>query len=152
MRESIAPVPGEPEGKRSPEQFQARRAVESVGKPVAIACLNGAIESFLAAHQMSRAQLAEDICGVSESNFSKLKDGKQGDFWAFVYTLPADIRADFFERLHETEFSDPLALALEQLQIAMSRVTRLLSDATPLERQRAAVIVGERRGVDRRRA
>lgn len=79
---------------------------------------------------MSQAQLAEDLCGMSESNFSKVANGTQGDFWALVYKLPGDIRADFFERLHETERVDALALAMEQMHAAMFRVLRLTGVAS----------------------
>jgi len=90
-----------------------------------VRCLQAAIESFLAARSMSRSQLAEDICGVSTSYFSKITNGDQGDFFAFVYDkLPSEIRQDFIERLAELERLDPFALALEQLMVAAFRVIR----------------------------
>lgn len=126
------------EGNRSAEGFHARRDLETVGKPAAIACLTAAIESFLAAHRMSRPTLAEDICGMSEGNFSKVINGVQGDFWALIYKLPVDIRADFFERLRETEHVDPLAKASEQVVIAVLRMLELMPSSLPEKATRMA--------------
>lgn len=94
---------------------------------VAIACLAAAIESFIAAHRMSRATLAEDLCGIPEANFSKIANGVQGDFWWLVYKLPGDIRSDFFDRLRETERVDPLKVAERLIATAFQllRVTGL---------------------------
>lgn len=135
------------EGKRSAAPFHAELHMETTGKRVAVNCLNAAIESFLVAREMSRAQLAEDICGTSEGNFSKIVNGVQGDFWALVYRLPGDIRADFYDRLHETEHTDPLIVAMEQLHVAMFRVLRLTGAASLPEkaRQMAKAAVRERK-------
>lgn len=111
--------------------------VERVGKPLAIACLNGAIESFIVPRNMSRRELAEDICGTTEGNFSKVVNGVQGDFWALVYKLPADIRSDFYDRLAQTERIDPFQVALEQLNAALLRVLRLQGSRLP---ERASVM------------
>jgi hypothetical protein len=121
-----------PEGNRSADGFQARRDVETVGKTVAIACLQGAIESFLAGRNLSRAQLAEDVCGMSEGNFSKVSNGVQGDFWELVYKLPGDIRADFFQRLHESERIDPILAATTHLITAACRFLQVAGVSKPM--------------------
>lgn len=132
------------EGKGSDGRFQRPVGVETHGKSIAIACLSAALESFIAARNLSRAQLAEDLCGMSESNFSKVANGTQGDFWALVYKLPGDIRADFYERLHETERVDALSLAMEQLNAAMFRVMRLTGAAHLPEKANRMAKVTER--------
>lgn len=118
----------------------------AVTKADAVRCLLAAIESFLAAHGMSRAQLAEDICGVSPSYFSKIINGEQGDLFEFVYgKLPAEIRQDFIERLAELERLDPFALALEQLMVAAFRVIRTgRRYDLPLKADRMASVKRER--------
>ena len=118
------------EGKGHDGRFQRPTGVETPGKRLAVNCLTAAIESFLAAREMSRAQLAEDICGTSESNFSKIVNGVQGDFWALVYKLPSDIRTYFYARLHESEQTDPVLVATEQLIHAAFRLL-VISGAVP---------------------
>jgi hypothetical protein len=130
--------------------FQASVDVERLGKLVAIRCLNAAIEAFIVPRNLSRAQLAEDLCGYPEANFSKVANGKQGDFWELVYKLPADIRADFYDRLADTERVDPLLLAMEQLQAALIRVVRLTSAAMPSRASRMAR--GREQTAERKRA
>lgn len=129
MNRSISSVPVATEGKGNADGFQPSCGLERPGKSVAIGCLNGAIESFIQPLQMSRAQFAETFCGMGEANFSKVVNGNQGDFWALVYKLPSDIRADFFGRLHESEHIDPLELATEQLKAAAERFLRLTAAA-----------------------
>lgn len=98
---------------------------QGVTKADAVRCLQAAIESFMAARDLTQQALAEDICGVSQGYFSKVTRGEQGDFFGFVYgKLPGDIRQDFIERLAELERLDPFALALEQLLVAAFRVIR----------------------------
>lgn len=125
MATSVRPAVVEPEGKPSDSAFQMRREVESVGKQDAIRCLLGALESFLAGQNLSRAEFAERICGMSESYFSKVVNGQQGDFFGLVFKLPADIRKDFLERLIELERADPVARAAEQLAVACLRFLRI---------------------------
>ncbi|MEO8679250.1 MAG: hypothetical protein ABI665_09405 [Vicinamibacterales bacterium] len=122
------------EGKKSDSRFQRPVGVESVGKKTAIACFNGAIESFIVGQHQTRAWFAETLCGMSESNFSKVANGQQGDFWELVYRLPADVRSDFFDRLHESERIDPLQMAFEQVLLAMLRAMRLMGGAGLPER------------------
>lgn len=111
----------ETEGNGSATSFQ-----NAVSKADAVRCLAAAIESFTAARNLSRDQLAEDICGMSKGYFSKVINGEQGDFFGLVYgKLPGDIRQDFIERLAELERLDPFALALEQLMVAAFRVIRV---------------------------
>lgn len=131
MGASLPSAPAETEGKRNAPAFQLDPGLETRGKPTAIACLNASIESFIVPRNWSRAQLAEDICGMSEANFSKVVNGNQGDFWGLVYKLPADIRADFYARLHESEKIDPLELAAEQLIAAAQRFLRLMGNGAP---------------------
>ncbi len=110
----------ETEGNGSDSRFQGAT------KDDAVRCLQAAIESFLAGRSLSREQLAEDVCGVSTSYFSKLTNGQQGDLFGFVYEkLPSEIRQDFIERLAELERLDPFALALEQLLVAAFRFIRV---------------------------
>lgn len=123
-------------GNKPDESCRAEAASERLGKKVAIACLSAAIESFIAARDWSRAQLAEDICGMTESNFSKTANGGYGDFWALVYKLPADIRADFFERLHESERVDPAHVA-EQLILVALQLVRVAGIDLPTRLQMA---------------
>lgn len=130
MAPSIAASSAATVGNKSAEPCRADAATERDGKRVAIACLSAAIESFIAARDWSRAQLAEDICGMTESNFSKTVNGGYGDFWALVYKLPADIRADFFERLHASEQVNPLIVA-EQLIATAFQLLRVTGVATP---------------------
>lgn len=98
---------------------------QHVTKADAVRCLQAAVESFLVARGKSRQWLAEDVCGVSTSYFSKVTNGEQGDFFGFLYgKLPGEIRQDFIERLAELERLDPFALAIEQLMVAAFRVIR----------------------------
>jgi hypothetical protein len=111
----------------------------SVTKADAVRCVQAAIESFLAARGMSRSQLAEDLCGVSTSYFSKITNGEQGDFFGFIYDkLPGEIRQDFIERLAELERLDPFALALEQLMVAAIRMIRVSRPTLPARASRMA--------------
>jgi hypothetical protein len=150
MPPTINPTPLATEGNRSADDFQSSPDVASPGKPLAIRCLNAAIEAFIVPRNLSRAQLAEDLCGYTEGNFSKVANGQQGDFWALVYKLPADVRADFYDRLAETERVDPLLLAMEQLQAALLRVVRLTSAAMPAKASRMAR--GREQHAERKRA
>lgn len=105
---------------------------QGVTKLDAVRCLNAAIESFLVARSKSRDWLAEDICGVSQSYFSKIINGEQGDFFGFVYgKLPGEIRQDFIERLAELERLDPFGLAIEQLLVALFRMIRTTQRQLP---------------------
>lgn len=128
---TVKPASVATEGNGSAASFPSKSDVERLGKPVAIACLNGAIESFIVPRNMSRCQLAEDLCGMTEGNFSKVVNAVQGDFWALVYKLPTAIRADFFDRLSQTERVDPFLIALEQLNMALLHVLRLQSARLP---------------------
>lgn len=127
------------EGNLFADAFQLDGPVERVGKMVAIRCLNGAIESYIVPRNLSRAEVAERWCGMSEANFSKVSNGSQGDFWALVYKLPRDIRHDFFDRLRESEASDVLHRAIENLHDATLRVLKLTSAVMP-RRQVKAVL------------
>lgn len=119
MPERMPDLSMETVGNGSDARFQA------VTKADVVRCLQAAIESFTVSRGLSRQQLAEDICGVSTSYFSKLTNGEQGDLLAFVYgKFPGEIRQDFIERLAELERLDPFALALEQLLAAAFRVIR----------------------------
>jgi len=120
MPNTMPEEPVETTGNGSDTRFQ------SVTKGDAVRCVQAAIESFLAARAKSRQWLAEDVCGVSTSYFSKITNGEQGDFFGFIYDkLPGEIRQDFIERLAELERLDPFALAVEQLMIAAVRVMRV---------------------------
>ncbi len=126
MATTMRPTLVETEGNESDGRFQP------VTKADAVRCLQAAIESFLAARGKSRDWLAEDICGMSTSNFSKVVNGVQGDFLALVYDkLPGEIRQDYDERIAEMERFDPLGLALEQLLATTIRVIRAHSRAVP---------------------
>lgn len=124
-------------GKPSAEAFHLRRQVAQAGKVQAIRCFLAALESFMAAHNLTRAEIAETCCGVSESYFSKLANGQQGDLFALAFLVPADIRIDFFERLAALEQADPQRRAAELLALAC---IRYLSLATQSDRVPEAVI------------
>lgn len=120
MGSTVEPSDVETKGNGSASRFQ-----DDLTKADVVRCLQAAIESFLAARTWSRDRLAEDICGVSTSYFSKLTNLEQGDAFGFIYEkLPPEIRKDFLERLVELERLDPFVLALEQLMVACLRVVR----------------------------
>lgn len=145
MSSSISQRHGATEGNKTDDRFQADARLERDGKSVAIACLSAAIESFIAARDWSRAQLAEDICGIPEANFSKITNGHQGDFWGLVYKLPADVRADFYERLHESERVNPMAVA-EQLIATAFQLLRVTGHGLPVHASHMAkVAIAERK-------
>lgn len=78
--------------------------------------LLASIESFLAARpDMSRERLAENICGMSIANFSKVSNGQQGDFLALVDKLPSEIRDDYDARLEDLRRQDPILQLVEQM-------------------------------------
>jgi hypothetical protein len=105
---------------------------QGVTKLDAVRCLAAAIESFLAGRGKSREWLAEEVCGVSTSYFSKIVNGEQGDLFGFVYTkLPGEIRQDFIERLAELERLDPFGLAMEHLMVALVRMIRTTQRQLP---------------------
>lgn len=133
MAQMMSDDPVETIGNGSDTRFQ------SVTKADAVRCVQAAIESFLAARGMSRTQLAEDICGVSTSYFSKITNGEQGDFFGFIYDkVPGEIRQDFIERLAGLERLDPFALALEQLMVAAIRMIRVSRPTLPARASRMA--------------
>ena len=105
--------------------FQPGLDLESSGKSAAVACLEAAI----AARGVPRKVLA-DQAGMSEANFSKVANGRQGDLFDLVYALPADLRADFFCRLAESERLEPEARAAEQLILAAARFLRVVGAQT----------------------
>ncbi len=137
----------ETEGNALASRFQ-------VSKRDAVRCLQAAIESFLAAKGLSRDQLAEDLCGMSVGNFSKLSNGVQGDIFAFVFdTVPGDIREDFIERVAELQQVDPFTRAVEQLVNAAFRVVQMGRGYSLPERAERMVKVQERiADKERRRA
>ena len=100
--------------------------MESAGKKAAVRFLTEAIEGHLARTQQTRAALA-DACvpPMSEGYFSKRASGQQGDLIEFAFTLPAEIRAEFFQRLADAEGSDPFLLAAEQFVAMGVRLMRL---------------------------
>lgn len=120
--------------------FQLRRDVESVGKSDAIRCLLAAVESFLAGRNMSRAAFAETLLGMSESNFSKVVNGKQGDFFELVFKMPGDIRRDFWERIGEIERANPTQRAAEQLAQACLRFLQVVNLDSVEPRKRMAKV------------
>src|SRR5262245_14180049 len=116
------------EGSRRAEDFHGAPAVETTGndlsghirvtKQTMVNCALAAVDSFLASHRnVSREQLAEDVCGMSPANFSKVINGVQGDFLALIEKLPGDIQDDYFERVDAARSSDPVAQALEVLAV-----------------------------------
>jgi hypothetical protein len=116
----------ETEGKVLSNRFQPSKART-------IANLQAALESFLAARNLSREYLAENVCGMSLPNFSKVSNGLQGDFVRFVNEkLPADIREDFYDREQEDRQHDPVIAAVETLMQAAFTVLRLASAARGL--------------------
>lgn len=90
------------------------------GKDEALRLLNAAID----ASAIPRKVLAEDLCGMSQGNFSKVTSGEQGDVFSLVFRLPTDVRRDFFDRLVEADYADPLERAAEQLALAAVRFLR----------------------------
>lgn len=133
MRSTIPSTP------LAPPETVGAKPFQGPDKAVAVACLRASIDSFLAAHRMSREQLAEDVCGISRPYFTKLENAEQGDFLAFVMEkLPADIRKDFIERLAEQERLDPFALAVEQVMVACIRLIRTQRRAMPAKAERMA--------------
>lgn len=117
------------EGTKTDARFQLLRDLETTGnesaepchtsKATAVHCLQAAIESFLAARQLSREYLAENLCGMSLGNFSKISNGVQGDFMDLVFNkLPGDIKEDFVERLAEMQRVDPFVNACKHLVLA----------------------------------
>lgn len=95
-----------------------------------VRCLLAAIESFLAAKGMTRDTLAEDICGMSLANFSKVSNGQQGDFLALIDKLPADIRDDYQDRVNDAHAHDPMLTLVEQM-VAMALRLAAMSSARP---------------------
>jgi hypothetical protein len=103
------------------DRFHRSGDVETAGKSCAFDCLCAVVDGC----GTPRKALAED-CGLSESYFSKVISGKQGDVFALLDKRPMrDIRAEWYRRLSELEHTDPVDAAAEQLTLAALRWLRL---------------------------
>jgi hypothetical protein len=118
-------VMGNPEATPEPESADdchADGAEERDGKSRALDCLAAAIDASLVPRKLLAAE-----CDMSESYFSKVCRGEQGDWLALLYKLRPSIRQDFICRFAESERSDPEERAAEQLLHAALRFLRLRS-------------------------
>jgi len=120
MRTKVAAARLETPGLDFETSCQSESELARAGKNAALECLAAAIDG-----QPEPRKVLASECGMSESNFSKIARGGQGDLLGLLYLLPSPIRKDFVRRLAETEETDPVELAAEQLTVAALRFLRL---------------------------
>ena len=133
MRGSVARVEVETEGAQVSERGNEVATSFQRDKAFAVRCWQDAV----AASGLDDKAIAAE-CGMSRGYYSKVASGQQGDLIELAYRLPgrlAFIRADFFDRLAQSEQHDPLGHATEQMAVAAIRFLRAARAASQLPRR-----------------
>ena len=94
-----------------------------IDRDVAIRCWREVLQFGGVAHNVLAAEL-----GMSESYFSRVSAGEQGDLLGLIYRIGErrpELRRAFVCRLHEREMADPVTVAAGDLVSAAVRFLQL---------------------------